>query len=130
MANKKKKGRLKKILIGVSILLVLVVLIASKFSGKKKGEEIKTVKVKIGNVVDMLTETGNIQLLRTVEVKSKIAGTINEILVKEGDPVKKGQVLCIIDPDPTQTLLLFQKRLSLLQLLFYKPILFLFYTFL
>ena len=110
VANKKKKGRLKKILIGVGILLVLVVIVGSKFSGKKNGEEIKTVNVKIGDVVDKLTETGNIQLLRTVEVKSKIAGTINEILVKEGDPVIKGQVLCIIDPDPTQTLLLFQKR--------------------
>jgi HlyD family secretion protein len=77
-----------------------------------KDQPLKTTKPKIGKVVERLTETGNIELVRTVEVKSKIAGTVQKILSKEGEQVKKGQILCIVDPDPSQTLLLFQKRAS------------------
>ncbi|MBT4483060.1 MAG: efflux RND transporter periplasmic adaptor subunit [Candidatus Latescibacteria bacterium] len=108
--KKRKKGRWKKIVAGLVIVIVIAILIGKNFTGNGKKKEIKTVKVKIGDVVNKLTETGNIELLRTVEVKSKIAGTIEDILVKEGEEVKEGQELCIIDPDPTQTLLLFQKR--------------------
>ena len=110
MNNKKKKRRWKKIVVGLVIVVVIMFIVGKIFGGKGKVESIKTVKPKIGNVVHKLTETGNIELLRTVEVKSKIAGTVKEILVKEGDQVSEGQILCIIDPDPTQTLILFQKR--------------------
>jgi len=110
--KKKKKHVWKKVVVGLVIVSILVILVVKHFLGGGKSTEIKTVKVKIGNVAERLTETGNIELLRTVEVKSKIAGTVQQILVREGDEVKSGDVLCIIDPDPTQTLLLFQKRSS------------------
>jgi len=108
--RKKKKGRWKKIVAGLIAALVVVVLVGMNMARGKKVESIPTTKVKIGDVVEKLTETGNIELLRTVEVKSKIAGTVKEILVKEGDEVTEGQILCVIDPDPSQTLILFQKR--------------------
>ncbi|MHB9031335.1 MAG: efflux RND transporter periplasmic adaptor subunit, partial [Candidatus Latescibacterota bacterium] len=107
---KKKKRWIKKLVIGGIIILAIMALVGKKMAGGKKAEPIKTTKPKIGNVVERLTETGNIELLRTLEVKSKIAGTIQSIMVKEGDAVRQGQVLCVVDPDPNQTLLLFQKR--------------------
>ncbi len=111
--NKRKKGRLKKIVAGLVVAAIVIVLVAMNLSRGKQDKPITTTKVKIGNVEEKLTETGNIELLRTVEVKSKIAGTIREILVKEGDRVTEGRILCVIDPDPTQILLLFQKRAAL-----------------
>jgi HlyD family secretion protein len=108
--NKKKKRFGKKMIIASVILVAAVVLVGMKAASGKKIQPIKTVKPKLGMVMERLTETGNIELLRTVEVKSKIAGTIQDILVKEGDIVRQGQVLCVVDPDPNQTLLLFQKR--------------------
>ena len=112
--NKSNKG--KKIIAGLIILIIALALIGMNFSKNKKTFEIPTVNIQKGTVEDKITETGNIELLRTVEVKSKIAGTVKEILVKEGDVVVKGQVLCVIDPDPTQTLTpSFQKRSSVAQ---------------
>jgi len=108
--KKRKKRRWIKVIFFLIIVVIIIVLVGRQFARKGKTITIETTKIKIGNVVEKLTETGNIQLLRTVAVKSKIAGTVKTILVKEGDEVKKGQILCIIDPDPTQTLLLFQKR--------------------
>lgn len=108
--TKKKKGRWKKIIAALVAAAIVVILVGMNMARGKKPETIPTTKVKLGDVVDKLTETGNIELLRTVEVKSKIAGTVKEILVKEGDTVHEGQILCVIDPDPNQTLLLLQKR--------------------
>ncbi len=113
MANerkRRKKSRLKIIII-VLVVIGAVASVAVR-SNSQKPVELLTTKVKIGQVEEKLTETGNIELLRTVEVKSKIAGTIQTILVNEGDTVKRDQVLCVINPDPTQTLQLFQNRSS------------------
>jgi len=114
-ATRRKKSRWKKIAIGIFVFVVIAGITGAKFMGKKKQEEFMTVPVKLGVVEVKLTETGNIELLRTVDVKSKIAGTIQKIYVKEGDDVVTGQILCVIDPDPTQTLLLFQKRAAVAQ---------------
>jgi HlyD family secretion protein len=111
--NKSNKGKI--ILAGLIILVIASVLAGMNAAKNKKIVEIPTVNVQKGTVEDKITETGNIELLRTVEVKSKIAGTVKDILVKEGEVVVKGQVLCVIDPDPTQTLTLFQKRSSVAQ---------------
>ena len=110
--KKRKKSRWKKVIVCLFIFIIIVGTAVMRFKRNGKANNIMTTKLKIGKVEEKLTETGNIELLRTVEVKSKIAGTVKEILVKEGDRVTEGQVLCVIDPDPTQTLLLFQKRSS------------------
>jgi membrane fusion protein, macrolide-specific efflux system len=47
--------------------------------------------------VDVL-ETGRIQPREKVDVKSKIAGQVAAVLVKEGVKVTKGQVLIVLDP--------------------------------
>jgi HlyD family secretion protein len=110
--KKKKKALWIKIILGIVLVLIMVAIIGRTIARGGKDQQVKTIKPKIGKVVERLTETGNIELVRTVEVKSKIAGTVKKILVKEGEPVKKDQILCIVDPDPSQTLLLFQKRAS------------------
>jgi HlyD family secretion protein len=112
ITKKRHKGRLKKILIVLVIVAVIIVICAKQYMSKNDVPEIETTNVKIGTVEEKLTETGNIELLRTVDVKSEIAGTIQKIYVKEGEEVRKNQDLCFIDPDPSQTLLLFQKRSS------------------
>ncbi len=110
MNKRRKRGRWK-LWVGVAVVMLVVAgAVGSKFAAGKKVPDIETVKVARGTVVEKLAETGNIELLRTVEVKSKIAGTVRRIMVREGETVHEGQPLCVIDPDPTQTLLLFQKR--------------------
>ncbi|MCE5250015.1 efflux RND transporter periplasmic adaptor subunit [bacterium] len=108
--QKKRKKRLIKIIAGLVVVIIIILLVGRSVARGNKVQEIKTSKVQIGKVVEKITETGNIELLRTVEVKSKIAGTVTTINVREGDWVHEGQILCVIDPDPNQTLLLFQKR--------------------
>lgn len=77
---------------------------------KPKVEKGEVDKVEFGGVIDRLTETGTIELVRTVEVKSQISGKIKKLLIEEGDYVTENQVLAIIEPDPNQALTLNAKR--------------------
>ena len=50
----------------------------------------------LGSIDDVVRSTGSFQVLRDERVKSTISGKIERVLVLEGDPVKKGQVLATI----------------------------------
>lgn len=111
-SEKRSKNRKKKRLIFFSIAVLIVVVIVLNLNGPsdpdaKKGS---TVKVEYGGVLDRLTETGTIELVRSIDVKSKISGKIKEILVKEGQEVRANQLLAIVEPDPNQVLMLYAKR--------------------
>src|SRR4051812_44234672 len=51
-----------------------------------------------GVVEVKVTETGTIEALKKVEIKSKVAGRVSRLLVDEGYFVKAGQLLAEIDP--------------------------------
>src|SRR5437588_7238946 len=51
-----------------------------------------------GDVEIKVTETGTIEPLKKVEIKSKVAGRIAKLYVQEGDRVTPGQALADIDP--------------------------------
>ena len=108
---KKKRGKKKWIFILILVVIAFVIVFQTikRDSGKidKKGQ---TVEVEYGGVLDRLTEIGTIELVRSVDVKSKISGKIKEILVEEGETVQANQVLAIVEPDPNQALQLYGKR--------------------
>jgi membrane fusion protein, macrolide-specific efflux system len=49
-----------------------------------------------------ILETGRVQPREKVDLKSKLAGQVSEVFVREGAPVKKGQVLLALDPVDVQ----------------------------
>ena len=51
-----------------------------------------------GEVAIKVTETGTLAPLRSVEVKSKVAGRVTRLLADEGARVRAGQLLVLIDP--------------------------------
>jgi HlyD family secretion protein len=54
--------------------------------------------VKRGDLAVTVIETGVIEAIQKVEVKSRVSGRIKKILVQEGETVQQGQLLAIIDP--------------------------------
>ncbi len=96
--------KLKHILIGVGILVVLIVV--AKMTGLIGGKQIEKVTVeKAGDkrVVETVTASGKIQPEVEVKLSSEVSGEVTELLVKEGDVVKKGQLLCKVRPDVLQS---------------------------
>ncbi|MES2650285.1 MAG: efflux RND transporter periplasmic adaptor subunit [Bacteroidota bacterium] len=96
--------KLKHILIGIGVLLVLGV--GAKFAGLIGGETIEKITVdKAGEkkVVETVTASGKIQPETEVKLSSEVSGEVTELLVKEGDVVKRGQLLCKVRPDVLQS---------------------------
>ena len=52
-----------------------------------------------------LSGLGNVQAWNTVSLKSRVDGQIVQIAFKEGEVVKQGQLLLVIDPRPYQVAL-------------------------
>jgi HlyD family secretion protein/macrolide-specific efflux system membrane fusion protein len=63
-----------------------------------KIDEALVLTVKRADLAIDVVETGKVQPREKVEVKSKVAGQVDKVLVEEGDQVKKGQLLLRLDP--------------------------------
>jgi HlyD family secretion protein len=88
----------KTIIIIVSIVVVLVAL-ALAFGKRKDEREVTVSPVTRRNLVESVMASGKIQPETEIKIQSQISGQIIELPVKEGDVVKKGQLLVKINPD-------------------------------
>jgi len=92
--------KLKHILITVGVLIAL--LVVAKLTGLIGGEKIEKVtieKAESRRVIETVTASGKIQPETEVKLSSEVSGEVVELLVKEGDVVKKGQLLFKVRPD-------------------------------
>jgi HlyD family secretion protein len=95
----------------VTIVTVIVLLfaiggtVAIKANGKDKKlpeSPVKTAKAEVGDVQVKVTEVGTVEPEVKVEVKSAISGKVIEILHRDGDVVRRGDVLARVEPDLNQ----------------------------
>jgi HlyD family secretion protein len=89
-------------IIGIGIALILVVVIVKVLNGSKPTDVI-TEKVQKRTIVETVSANGKVQPETELKITSDVSGEIVEMLVKEGDPVKKGDLLCRIKPDIYQS---------------------------
>jgi membrane fusion protein, multidrug efflux system len=66
---------------------------------------VDTAKVIKKTVPDLIDAPGSVEPIDTVAVKSLVDGQLLEVRVKDGDEVKKGELLFKIDPRPAQATL-------------------------
>ena len=101
MATITKKRNRKKIYIFSGIgILVLVLIAVIIFGGKKENiVTVQTEKVKRMTITQVVEATGKIDPQTQVKINAEVSGEIIDIPVKEGDRVKRGQLLVRIKPD-------------------------------
>lgn len=100
---------MKKLLIPAIVLLVLVLggvgisLIRSQTAAAAAAQNAPdTTTVERGEITVSVVETGMLEAVKTVEVKSRVAGRLAQLLVEEGDRVTRGQLIAVIDPQETE----------------------------
>ncbi|MBC7901088.1 MAG: efflux RND transporter periplasmic adaptor subunit [Saprospiraceae bacterium] len=94
-------SRKKKIIIGGSVAtLLLIVIIASIFATRKDTPEVTVIKVEMRpELRSTVTSSGEIRPIQFMNLTSEVQGRIEEIYVKEGEKVVKGQQLVRLDPN-------------------------------
>ena len=101
MANGKQKKSKKKIYIfgGIGIVLVALVLFALLGGSKEEIIAVQTESVVKRDITQTVSATGKINSEFKVTITPEVTGEIVSLPVKEGDRVKKGQLLIKIKAD-------------------------------
>ena len=84
----------------VAVLAVVLVGLLVWYVAAKSGEKVYLVKLKKvvrTDITQLVTADGKIVPKKEVKISARIYGEIKEIPVKEGDVVKKGDVLVVLD---------------------------------
>lgn len=97
---------MKKIWIAGIVLVLGVVGFWYVTRGENAGGDYRFVQVDQGNIESVVSSTGTIEAVTTVEVGTQVSGILSTIYVDFNDSVKKGQVIARLDT----TLLAIQVR--------------------
>ncbi len=90
--------------IGLILLIIVSIGAAKGWFGKKgNAKKVFTEKVKRVDIIETVTGSGKIQPEKEVKISSDVSGEIIELPVKEGQQVKKGDLLVKINPDLYQS---------------------------
>lgn len=96
-------SRRRKLITGAAAAAVaLLVCFKISGSGGQTGVPVMTQALTRGTIEEILSVSGPVSGTDSAEVVSSLHAEILEILVKEGDRVKAGQVLARLDPDDVQ----------------------------
>lgn len=99
----KSWSRKKKIVVGVAVVAAaLFVVLKVKGGGNDGAVMVSTAPLEKGDVEEVLSISGPVSGTDSAEVVSRLHAEILEILVKEGDKVKAGQVLARLDSEDVQ----------------------------
>jgi len=106
-----KRRWLISALIGIGVLIIAWLLIAWLSKPKAKPAApppipVSVAPVKLGSINIYLDNIGTVTPVYTVTVASRVAGALTEVRFKEGQMVKKGELLAVIDPLPYQAVVL------------------------
>jgi HlyD family secretion protein len=99
--QKRKSNKLIYWLIGAVVVLLLIVFIGRSqgWIGKPKELEVELAKTKRATIVEKVSASGTVQPVTEVKIAPEVSGEIRELLVEEGDSVKKGFLMVKIRPD-------------------------------
>jgi len=73
--------------------IVLAVILLAAFMSRDDSVTVRAARSERGTIRSLISTNGKIEPVQNFEAHAPIGTTINRILVKEGDHVKKGQLL-------------------------------------
>nr|QGT50712.1 RND transporter [uncultured Elusimicrobia bacterium] len=91
----------KKLLL-LAVLLGAAYFVKAHFFAAPAAPKFRTARVKKGDIVEMVEASGPINPVNTTTVGALVSGEILKILVDYNTPVKKGDLMAVIDPTQTQ----------------------------
>ncbi|MDB6123969.1 MAG: Efflux transporter, family, subunit [Pedosphaera sp.] len=99
MANPKSKKRKKLIILSLIFLVVIALGVAAFFTKKEAIITVQKEKIARRSLTELVVANGKIQPVVQVKISPEVSGEITDLPVKEGQCVKKGDLLVKIKPD-------------------------------
>ena len=98
MAKSKKKKYILPLII-VVIIILAVMKSCGVFGSNEKIDQVDTQQATTATIVQIVTASGKIKPSTEVKIAPEVSGEITQLTFKEGDEVKKGQLLVQIKQD-------------------------------
>lgn len=86
-------------LIGLALVIIVAMMVVYKNKSKQKGIVVEFATVDKKTVIETVSATGKIQPESEIKISSEVSGEIIFLPIKEGDQVKKGQILARVNPE-------------------------------
>jgi HlyD family secretion protein len=99
MASSKKKRRRKLLILGVIVVVLGAMAVSALMRKREPMVMVETEKIERRNLTEKVMSNGRIQPVLQVKISAEVSGEIIELPVREGQPVKKGDLLVRIKPD-------------------------------
>ncbi len=87
----------KVIIISLTVIGLLIVAYFLFFRGDSKETKFSYVQIARGDLNVIISSSGTIQAIKTVDVGTQVSGKIDRLLVDFNSQVRKGQLLAVID---------------------------------
>jgi HlyD family secretion protein len=103
--QKRKSNKMIYWLIGAVVFLLIFIVVGKSagWIGKPKEVEVELAKAKRATIVEKVSASGTVQPVTEVKIAPEVSGEIIDLLIEEGDSVRKGQSLVKIRPDTWQS---------------------------
>jgi len=98
MSSAKSRKKLWIIIAAVAVVAVIVAFAVFKGKGSD-AQKVSTEKVIKRTIIQTVSSNGKIQPEKDIKISPYISGEVVELTVKEGEQVKKGDLLAKIDPE-------------------------------
>jgi HlyD family secretion protein len=88
--------------IGIAVVIVIIGLVVAKkvgWIGSNDAVKISVESASKRDIVETVSASGKVQPEKEIKISADVSGEIVELYVKEGDVVKKGTLLCKINPE-------------------------------
>ncbi len=102
MTNTKRKSRKKLVWLALVLCIGIGAGAFFYFRNREVIPTVQTEKVTRRNITELVVANGKIQPVVQVVINPEVSGEITELPVKEGQPVKRGDLLVKIKPDNYQ----------------------------
>jgi len=98
---KKKSNKLLPFSIVLVVIVIIVLVVGKKagWFGKSFEINVSTKIVESKTITELITANGKVQPETEVKISPDVSGEIIDLTIKEGNEVKKGQLLMVIKPD-------------------------------
>lgn len=93
------KNKKLLVILGVAAVIIASALLFIKSKGSSNEIQVSTTKVQMGDITSDVIVSGTIKSSDEVEINSELEAAVKEVTVKEGQKVKKGDVLARLETD-------------------------------
>ena len=84
-------------ILAVVVVINLALIAYIQYASNKNQLEYETKPVTVGALAITVSATGNLEPTNTVNVGTELSGTVKNVYVDDNDPVKKGDLLAVLD---------------------------------